>query len=240
MTPDQPEGILLVDKPGGMTSHDVVNRIRRIFQMKKVGHAGTLDPMATGLMILLVGKATKVSQYLISLPKTYEGRARFGETTDTQDADGDIIERRPVPEGLTADALRESMRSFLGDQYQTPPMFSAKKIKGVPLYKLARKGKEVEREARVIHVASFELLRFESPELEFRLHCSKGTYVRTILHDLGEKLGCGAHLTALRRTRIDQFEVADAATLETLEAETTAEKLARLLPMHRFVPSHVL
>lgn len=240
MSPEQPEGILLVDKPSGMTSHDVVNRVRRIYQLRKVGHAGTLDPMATGLMILLIGKATKVSQYLISLPKTYEGEALFGQTTDTQDADGEIMEERPLPEGLNSEMLDLSMRAFLGDQYQTPPMFSAKKVKGVPLYKLARKGKEVEREPRVIHIASFQLLDWDSPRLRFRLHCSKGTYVRTVLHDLGEKLGCGAHLTALRRTKIDRFQVAEAFTLEALNEASTQERLARLLPVHAFVPSHVL
>ncbi len=240
MTPTDPEGILLIDKPQGITSHDVVNRVRRIYKMKKIGHAGTLDPMATGLLIMLVGKATKVSQYLMSLPKVYTGRIRFGQVTDTQDAEGDIIEEKPIPEGLTEDKLKAEMNAFLGDQYQTPPMFSAKKVKGVPLYKMARKGQEVEREPRIIHVSSFKLNGFHLPEADFELACSKGTYVRTVAHDLGQTLGCGAHLTALRRTKIDRFTEDDAYPLESL-AEKPASELARvLIPVYKAVPSHVL
>ncbi len=240
MSSDPAEGVLLIDKPQGITSHDVVDRIRRAFQMKKVGHAGTLDPMATGLLILLVGKATKVSQFLMSLAKTYEGTGRFGQITDSQDADGDLIEEREIPDGLDADTVKAELRSFLGDQYQTPPMFSAKKIKGVPLYKLARKGKEVEREPRVIHVGRFDLLDWHLPEFDFSLHCSKGTYVRTIIHDLGEKIGCGAHLTRLRRTEIERFSIEEATPLEELEACSHQEKRSKLIPIHRAVPSHVL
>lgn len=235
-----PEGILLVDKPKGITSHDVVDRVRRIYQMRKVGHAGTLDPMATGLMIVLVGKATKVSQYLMSMPKVYEGTMHLGKATDTQDADGDVIEERALPEGLDEPAMLEGMKGFLGDQYQTPPMFSAKKIKGVPLYKLARKGKEVEREPRIIHISKFDLLNFGLPESDFRLSCTKGTYVRTVVHDLGQKLGCGAYLSRLRRTEIDRFDVESAHKLETLQAMSSAEKVRALLPVYKMVPSHVL
>ena len=139
------EGILLVDKPSGITSHDIVDRLRRKLKMKKIGHAGTLDPLATGLMIMLIGKATKVSQFLISLDKAYEGTFELGVETDSQDSDGEIVERRDLPEDLSEDMIRNEMKQFLGDQYQTPPMFSAKKIDGVPLYKMARKGKTVER-----------------------------------------------------------------------------------------------
>ncbi len=234
------EGILLVDKPQGITSHDVVNRLRRKINMKRIGHAGTLDPMATGLLIMLVGKATKTSQYLISLDKTYEGTIKFGVETDSQDADGQVVAEKPLPEGLNNEVVLKEMKTFLGDQYQLPPMFSAKKIDGVPLYKMARKGKTVEREPRFIRINKFELLRFESPEVDFRMSSSKGTYVRTVAHDLGQKLGCGAHLTSLRRTLIDLFDIEDGHTLEVIEETPLSEFGDMLIPVHKAVPSHVL
>lgn len=233
------EGVLLIDKPQGITSHDVVDRVRRRLRMKRVGHAGTLDPMATGLLIVLVGKATKISQFLMSLDKVYEGTIMFGMETDSHDADGEVIVTKPVPE-LTEEQMREFFAGFVGDQYQLPPMYSAKKIDGVPLYKLARKGKTVEREQRFIHVSSFELLRFEMPEVDFRVACSKGTYVRTIAHDLGQKIGCGAHLNALRRTAIERFEIEDSFTLEELEEMTFADVQRALIPTYQAVPSNVL
>ncbi|HEY4989480.1 MAG TPA: tRNA pseudouridine(55) synthase TruB, partial [Opitutaceae bacterium] len=193
------EGVLLVDKPGEHTSHDVIARLRGKLRMRKIGHAGTLDPMATGLLIVLVGKATRVSQFIISLDKEYEGTIELGKSTDSQDAEGETMETRPVP-ALTEAEVRAAIQGFLGDQYQTPPMFSAIKIGGVPLYKKARQGEEVAREPRFIRVMSWELLRFASPHIDFRLRCTKGTYVRTLAHDLGAQLGCGAHLSALRRT----------------------------------------
>ena len=171
------EGVLLVDKPTEHTSHDVVARLRRKLNMRKIGHAGTLDPMATGLLIMLIGKATRISQYLISLDKEYEGTIQLGQTTDSQDADGEILETRPVPP-LTETEAKALMQSFLGDQYQMPPMYSAIKIDGVPLYKSARKGEEIVREPRFIRVMSFDLTRFAPPQLDFRLRSSKGTYVR--------------------------------------------------------------
>jgi tRNA pseudouridine55 synthase len=201
------EGILLVDKPAGITSHDIVDRLRRKLKMKKIGHAGTLDPLATGLMIMLIGKATKVSQFLISLDKSYEGEFLLGVETDSQDADGQVVQEKPVSPEINEERVKEEMKSFLGDQYQTPPMFSAKKIDGVPLYKMARKGKTVEREPRFIRINELSLKNWDSPRGEFSMACSKGTYVRTVLHDLGQRLECGAHLTSLRRTQIDQFEI---------------------------------
>lgn len=234
-----PEGILLVDKPQGITSHDVVDRVRRIFHMKKVGHAGTLDPMATGLMLILVGKATKVSQYLMSMDKEYTGTLRLGQTTDSQDADGTITEERPVPEFSEATVL-EAMKSFLGDQYQTPPMFSAKKVNGQPLYKLARKGKTIAREPRVIHVSRFDLTGLQLPEVSFVVGCSKGAYVRTIANDLGEKLGSGAHLNALRRTGIGEFRIEKADTLEVLRAASPTALKKKLIPILQAVPTHAL
>ena len=230
------EGVLLVDKPQGLTSHDVVYHLRRKLGMKKIGHAGTLDPMATSLLIMLIGKATRISQYLMSTDKVYEGEATLGVVTDSQDAEGEIMETRPVPE-LSEAAVREVMKTFLGDQYQTPPMHSAIKIGGVPLYKLARKGEEVEREPRFIRVSSFELLSFALPKITFRLHCTKGTYVRTIAHDLGNKLGCGAHLSALRRTASGKFEMSQGLTLEQIEALPLPEIEKRLIPVYAAAPS---
>lgn len=230
------DGVLLVDKPGEHTSHDVVARLRRKFNMKRIGHAGTLDPMATGLMILLIGKATKVSQYLISLDKEYEGSIELGKVTDSQDADGEVLETRPVPP-LSAEQVKAAMAGFLGDQYQTPPMYSAIKIDGVPLYKSARKGVEVDREPRFVRVMSFELTGFATPRIHFKLRCSKGTYVRTIAHDLGQRLGCGAHLAALRRTATDKFHVSQALTIEQIEAMPINDLEKRLIPVHQAVPS---
>jgi tRNA pseudouridine55 synthase len=168
------EGVLLVDKPSDHTSHDVIARLRGKLRMRKIGHAGTLDPMATGLLIVLLGKATRVSQYLISLDKEYEGAIELGKTTDSQDADGEVTESRPVPP-LSEEQVRAAMAGFLGDQYQTPPMYSAIKIGGVPLYKRARRGEEVEREPRFIRVMAWDLLSLELPRLTFRLRCTKGT-----------------------------------------------------------------
>lgn len=232
------EGILLVDKPRDHTSHDVVARLRGKLKMKRIGHAGTLDPMATGLLVILVGKATKVSQYLVSLDKEYEGTIELGKVTDTQDAEGEVMETKPVPV-LTEDDVQATIKSFLGDQYQLPPMYSAIKIAGQPLYKAARKGEEVAREPRFIRVMSWDLLRFASPQIDFRLRCTKGTYVRTLAHDLGAKIGCGAHLAALRRTATDKFTVSQALTLDQIQAMTLPEIEQRLIPAREAVPSFV-
>ncbi|MEN9404666.1 MAG: tRNA pseudouridine synthase [Verrucomicrobiota bacterium] len=229
------EGVLLVDKPKGLTSHDVVYRLRRKLQMKKIGHAGTLDPMATGVLVMLIGKATRISQYLMSVDKIYEGEATLGVVTDSQDAEGEVMETRPVP-ALTEAQAREVMKTFLGDQYQTPPMHSAIKKNGVPLYKLARQGEEVEREPRFIRISAFNLLSFALPKLTFDLHCTKGTYVRTVAHDLGQKLGCGAHLSALRRTGSGKFKIDQCLPLEAIEELSLAEIEKRLIPVHEAAP----
>ena len=239
MIAPNPEGILLIDKPSGMTSHDVVDRVRRKFRIKRVGHAGTLDPLATGLLILLIGKATKASQYLISLDKEYVGTLRLGQTTDSHDADGKIVEEQTVPT-LNTEQVQAAMNTFLGDQYQIPPIFSAKKVNGVPLYKLARKGKVAEREPRLIRVAAFDLRRLELPEVDFHIACTKGTYVRTLGHDLGQKLGCGAHLAALRRTVIDHFSIENALSLECFETLAPLEIVRKLIPVYQILPSQLL
>jgi len=233
------DGVLLVDKPRDHTSHDVIARLRGKLRMRKIGHAGTLDPMATGLLVVLVGRATRVSQYIISLDKEYEGTIELGKTTDSQDADGQTMETRPVP-ALTEDEVRAAMQGFLGDQYQTPPMFSAIKIDGVPLYKRARRGEDVEREPRFIRVMSWDLLRFESPRIDFRMRCTKGTYVRTLANDLGNKLGCGAHLCALRRTATDKLNVSQALTMDEIERLSIPEIEKRLIAVSQAVPSVAL
>ncbi len=191
--------------------------------------------MATGLLVMLVGKATSLSQYLMSVDKVYSGVIRLGQSTNTQDAEGEVLETRPVPP-LTAAEVGAALQGFVGDQYQTPPMFSAVKIKGVPLYKSARKGEEVEREPRFIRVMEFSLTSWVSPDLGFVLHCTKGTYVRTLAHDLGVRLGCGAHLKVLRRESSGSLGVASAVTLEQLEKMSPPEIEKILIPAHVALP----
>lgn len=226
---DALDGALLVDKPAGPTSHDIVDEIRRAFGIKKVGHCGTLDPNATGLLIILLGRATKLSEKLMSDDKVYSGWIKFGETTNSYDSEGEITATRPVPP-LTVKALDAATESFLGDQMQEPPMVSAVKVGGVPLYKLARKGMEVERKARLIHIYNFRFTQYEEPYGSFRIACTKGTYVRTIAYDLGEKLGCGAHLATLRRQTSGKFEVNDAVQYEDVLRMSQAQLAVRVIP----------
>jgi tRNA pseudouridine55 synthase len=226
------DGVLLVDKPPEWTSHDVVAKVRNHFRLDKVGHCGTLDPMATGLLILVLGKATRMSERFMASDKVYEGTMRFGETTDSYDADGEITNTRPVPP-LTVDQLNEATAGFLGDLQQIPPMVSAKKVNGTALYKLARQGKEIVREPRLVHLYTYRFTEYEEPFAYFRVSCTKGTYVRSLAHDLGEMLGCGAHLTALRRTGSGRFEVADALPLAEILKLDRAGLEARVIPMVR-------
>jgi tRNA pseudouridine55 synthase len=224
------DGALLIDKPAGPTSHDVVNELRHRFQIKKVGHAGTLDPNATGLLIILLGRGTKLSEKLMSSDKVYEGTVKFGEETDSYDADGEMVASLPVMP-MTLEELNEAADSFVGDIMQEPPMVSAVKQGGVPLYKLARKGIEVERKARLIHVYTYRFTKYEEPIGWFKVACTKGTYVRSLAHDLGQKLGCGAHLETLRRTTSGRFEVNDAAPFEAALNMTESELEKRVIPM---------
>jgi len=226
----EPAGVLLVDKPQGITSHDVVDRVRRLYRTRRVGHAGTLDPMATGLLIVLVGKATKASDQLMAEEKEYLGEATLGVVTDTQDAVGATLETNLVPDIAVAQ-VRAALASMLGEQLQVPPMHSAKKIGGRKLYDLARKGVEVAREPRAIRIDAFELLSWESPLINFRVRCTKGTYVRTLAHDLGRKLGPGAHLSMLRRTRSGRLDLARGRTLSQLGAMSDEQLLAALVPV---------
>lgn len=229
-----PDGLLLVDKPSGITSSDVVVAVRRAFRLRKVGHGGTLDPAATGLLLILVGKGTRLSNAVMGGDKTYEGTLRLGESTDTQDAQGARVSGSD-PSGITEERLRVLIASdFLGDQFQVPPMVSALKVDGVPLYKRARQGETVAREPRFIRVESFVIDAFGIPDVRFTVRCSKGTYVRTLCNDIGEKLGCGGHLAALRRTRSGRFDVRDAIPLADLLALPREAMLARVIPPAAF------
>ncbi len=228
------DGVLLVDKPPRLTSHDVVDRIRRHFGFNKVGHCGTLDPAATGLLVIVLERATKLQDQLMADDKTYEGTLKLGIATDSQDADGETIAEKPVPP-LTAADIEAVFKKFTGDIQQIPPMVSAKKIAGVPLYKLARKGKTVEREPRNVHIYDFRLLKFTSPDADFRVTCTKGTYVRTICHDIGEALGCGGHLAALRRTRSGQLDVKDAKPLDELLQLNRQQLQPRVIPILKLI-----
>ncbi|MFM8470740.1 MAG: tRNA pseudouridine(55) synthase TruB [Limisphaerales bacterium] len=226
---DPLDGALLVDKPAGCTSHDVVDDIRRKFGIKKVGHCGTLDPNATGLLIIVLGRGTKLSEKLMSDDKVYEGDIKFGETTDSYDADGEVTATAPVPP-LTLEQLNEAASAFIGDLPQVPPMVSAKKQGGVALYKLARKGIEVVREPRLVHIFNYRFTAYTEPVAKFRVACTKGTYVRSLAHDLGQKLGCGAHLATLRRVTSGKWDVADALTLDAILALRPDELEKRVIP----------
>jgi tRNA pseudouridine55 synthase len=208
--------VLLVDKPKGWTSFDVVNKIRHLFRVKKVGHAGTLDPMATGLLIVCTGAKTKELGGFVGMEKEYEGEMTLGGRTASYDAETPVIESRPV-DGITAERVREVFRQFVGPQTQVPPMWSAASVGGTRLYKLARRGEEVERSPRAIVVHSLTPLAIEVPLVRFSVTCSKGTYVRGLVNDVGERLGCGAYLSALVRTRIGGYRLADAVTIAGLE-----------------------
>jgi tRNA pseudouridine55 synthase len=211
------DGVLLVDKSQAMTSHDVVAITRRALNTKKVGHCGTLDPLATGLLIITIGRGTKIQDLLMSEDKEYIGTLKLGEETDSQDSDGQVTKSSPVPE-FTREQIDAAFAKFHGDFYQTPPMVSAIKKDGVPLYKLARQGKVVEREPRFVHVYAHEILAIRPTEIDFRVVCSKGFYVRTYAHEIGAELGCGAHLKALRRTKSGRFSVEGAITIDELKA----------------------
>ena len=227
------DGLLLVDKPSGPTSHDLVAQSRRRFRIAKVGHGGTLDPMATGLLVILLGKGTKISDRVMGHDKTYEATLRLGIETDSQDADGQVVAEKDAA-AITAEQVAAQMKARLGDQMQMPPMVSAIKIQGVPLYKLARKGETVERPAKLIHVYRFDLLDFTPPDVRFVVECTKGTYVRTLAHDVGQSLGVGAHLVQLRRTKIGQLDVAKAFALDDLLAAPSLD--GKIIPLAAALP----
>jgi tRNA pseudouridine55 synthase len=223
-----PEGLLLVDKPTGMTSHDVVDVVRRALGTRKVGHAGTLDPMATGLLLVGAGRATRLLRFLGDLPKTYEGTGILGVQTATLDAEGEVTGTAEVV--ATRGALEAAAAALVGDSMQRPPAYSAVKVGGRKLYEAARKGEVLEAVPRAIRVEGFEILTFESPAFGFRVTCSGGTYVRVLVADIGATLGCGAHLGRLRRTAIGPFEVREASPPERLGAPLPIERAVAHLP----------
>src|ERR1700724_2054305 len=225
-----PDGVLLVDKAEAMTSHDVVALVRRQLGIRKVGHCGTLDPIATGLLLITIGRGTKVQDLLMSEDKEYVGTLTLGATTTTQDREGEVIETKPVPQ-LSDSDIRAAFDKFRGDFYQTPPMVSAKKHGGVPLYKLARQGKIVEREPRFVHVYRYTIDRITLPEIDFSVLCSKGFYVRTYAHDIGQLLGCGAHLKSLRRTQSGRFDVGNAISVDQIKELPPEEIVQRILSL---------
>lgn len=225
-----PSGVLLIDKSLEMTSHDAVAIARRSLGIKKIGHCGTLDPMATGLLMLVINKATKLQDLLMCEDKEYKGTLTLGITTSTQDREGEIVETKEVP-AFTEAEIRAAFDAFMGNFDQIPPMASAIKKNGVPLYKLARKGQEIEREPRPVRVDSYTLDRIELPEIDFTLRCSKGFYVRAYATDIGEKLGCGAYLSALRRTRSGYFTLEKAITIDTLKTAPREELYGKLLSL---------
>jgi len=226
-------GILILDKPIGITSNSALQRVKGLFRAQKAGHTGNLDPLASGLLPLCFGEATRLSAFLLDADKAYRGVCKLGEQTRTGDAEGEVIATRPVPE-LDVAGVRDVLSRFTGEIEQIPPMHSAIKHKGQPLYKLAHQGLEVERKPRRVTIHALELVRLEGDELEFTVRCSKGTYIRTLAEDIGEVLGCGAHLSQLRRTGVAGFGEEDAISMERLEeaAETGLEALdSLLLPM---------
>jgi tRNA pseudouridine55 synthase len=228
-------GVLVVDKPGGITSFDVVARVRRALGERRVGHTGTLDPMATGVLPICVGEATKLVPFLMGGDKEYEAEARLGVTTDTLDATGVVTSETNASQVSRTDVDR-ALQGFVGTIQQVPPMHSALRVDGQRLYDLARRGVEVEREARPVVVHAIDVLRFEAPTLVFRVRCGKGTYIRSLAADLGAALGVGAHLTALRRTRVGPFALGHAVAIDTLGPETRLLGLAEALSDHATVP----
>ena len=223
-------GALLIDKPAGPTSHDVVDIVRGQYGIKKIGHCGTLDPAATGLLVLVIGKATKLSNKLTADHKTYEGTIELGASTDSYDAQGAVISRADVP-NLDCVELNTHAQEFLGDIQQKPPMVSAVKKNGIPLYKLARKGKIIDRDPKPVHIFSYEFSDYNVPVSKFCIHCSKGTYVRSLAHELGKKLGCGAHLRTLHRTKSGSFDIKDAIKLEELVVLPDLELHRRIISL---------
>ena len=222
------DGVLFIDKPVGLTSNGVLGVIKRLYNADKAGHTGTLDPFATGLLPVALGEATKFSGHLLDADKTYLATMRLGVTTTTADLEGDVLQTRPV--AVTDTALAEALRHFSGPIAQIPPMFSALKRDGKPLYEYARAGETLEREARQVTIHALDLVSRDGDSVVFRVTCSKGTYVRTLAEDIGERLGCGAHLTALRREATGGFDLTGALTLAQLEALDMSARLAALRP----------
>lgn len=232
-------GIVIVDKPAGWTSQDVTARLRRVFGTRRIGHGGTLDPMATGVLPVFVGRATRGVEFFEHADKTYEAVLRLGTVTDTQDSTGTVLEKRPA--AVTEAEFRDILPKFTGKIAQVPPMYSAIKVDGKKLYELARAGKEVERKPREITIFSLELLEFSGETAKIRVHCSKGTYIRTLCHDIGAALGCGACMETLRRTAAGEYTLADSVKLDTLlNAERPEDYLRDVDTLFRQYPAVTL
>ena len=232
-------GIVIVDKPAGWTSQDVTARLRRVFGTRRIGHGGTLDPMATGVLPVFVGRATRGVEFFEHADKTYEAVLRLGTVTDTQDSTGTVLEKRPA--AVTEAEFRDILPKFTGKIAQVPPMYSAIKVDGKKLYELARAGKEVERKPREITIFSLELLEFSGETAKIRVHCSKGTYIRTLCHDIGAALGCGACMETLRRTAAGEYTLADSVELDTLlNAERPVDYLRDVDTLFRQYPAVTL
>ena len=226
-------GVVVVDKPSGPTSFDVVRRVKGLFKTRRCGHTGTLDPTATGVLPICIGDATKVASFVSEGEKEYDAVVRFGEITDTQDAAGRMLETRPLGD-LSEERVRKELEGFVGLVEQTPPMYSARKVDGKRLYELARAGEEVERESRQVHIDEARLTFFRPPDAGIFVRCSKGTYLRTLAHDLGQRVGCGAHLRSLKRVRVGPFGLEDSVGLDTLMAAAKEKQLEKyLLPISR-------
>ena len=220
-------GVLIVNKPTGMTSHDVVNIVRRLFNIRRVGHTGTLDPMATGVLPMLLGPATRLAQYMTHNEKRYQGTVKLGVQTSTYDADGEIEIVKPVQVSISA--IHEALSKYRGEINQIPPMYSAIKIKGQKLYTLARQGITIEREPRTVTIHNIYVLDWQPPDLTLDVRCSAGTYIRSLAHDIGETLGCGAHLRTLKRTVSHGFTLADSHNLDMLKAYAQDGNLMQVL-----------
>jgi tRNA pseudouridine55 synthase len=218
------EGILNIDKPQWLSSHDVVAQVRRLCGTRRVGHAGTLDPLATGVLLVCVGRATRLSEYLMGQQKSYKATVKLGEATNTYDAEGEVTEKRPFSHIYQAD-IQQALVSFRGDIEQLPPIYSALKVNGQPMYKLARQGKEIVRKTRPVTIYELDLLDWSPPYLQVQVVCSTGTYIRSLAHDIGAMLGCGGHITMLRRTAVGGFTVADAVPLAELTPEICQKAL---------------
>ncbi|ELA9370357.1 tRNA pseudouridine(55) synthase TruB [Vibrio parahaemolyticus] len=227
-------GVILLDKPTGISSNDALQKVKRIYFAEKAGHTGALDPLATGMLPICLGEATKFSQFLLDSDKRYRVIAKLGERTNTSDSDGEVVETRPVD--VTLEKLEASIEKFRGESDQVPSIFSALKYQGKPLYEYARKGIEVPRESRKITVYEIILHRFEGDEVEMEVHCSKGTYIRTIVDDLGEMLGCGAHVTMLRRTAVAKYPYEKMVTLEQLNELLEQAHLEEIAPRELLDP----
>ena len=222
------DGLILINKQKGFTSHDVVNVIRKKLNTKKVGHTGTLDPNATGVLPILIGKGTKISKYLMEHDKTYIATLKLGEKTDTGDSEGQVIEEKSIPADLKKEDINNALQNFFGKQKQVPPMYSAIKINGKKLYEYAREGKEVKLEAREIEIYKIQLLEYKNNKIKFEVECSKGTYIRTLCEDIAKKLGTVGYMEELQRTKVNNFKIEDSILLDDITLENAEKNMIKI------------